>query len=71
MDEVWRLYYALTQAVEQEGLPLLDQLHFSDFITLCRKHTSTAVAKKGEDQIHESMFVEEDTAQDIEETKDS
>jgi hypothetical protein len=68
MEEVWRLYYALTNAVEHEQLPLLDQLEFSDFIKLCRKHTSMEVAKQGEERIAESMLAEDGNAEEVQDT---
>jgi hypothetical protein len=59
-EEVWRLYYALTRTVEEEHLPLLDVLDFSDFITFCRKYTSSATSKAGEDRLVAILLEEQE-----------
>jgi hypothetical protein len=39
-DLMWSLFWAVSKTVDDNKLPFLDQLEFSDFVQFCRKYTS-------------------------------
>lgn len=39
-EYVWHLYHKMQQAIDAEGLMLLDKMSFKDFVNVCYKYTS-------------------------------
>jgi len=58
-EAIWRLYHYLTRCVEAEGLPVLDELKFSDFAAFCTRHTSRPLATAAREAVEEKIFLEE------------
>lgn len=41
LDLLWEIFHAIDKTIESAGIHLLDQATFSDFVSFCRKFTST------------------------------
>lgn len=45
-EYMYRLYHAMTACIENDRVPLLDQLEFSDFVAFCKRYTHAPVANQ-------------------------